>query len=80
MPDWLQSALAEPTMSVPLAGQAFGLSRNASYEAARRGEIPTMRFGKRLRVPTRWVRRKLELDEAGGGVTELTKVKGAALA
>jgi hypothetical protein len=32
-----------------------GLSRVASYAAARRGEIPTMRFGKALRVPkARW--------------------------
>jgi hypothetical protein len=38
-----------PTMSVPQAGKKyFGLARNASYEAARRGEIPTVRIGSRL--------------------------------
>lgn len=38
-----------PTMSVPLAGELyFGLSRNAAYEAARRGEIPTIRIGRRI--------------------------------
>lgn len=38
-----------PTMPVPEAGKRyFGLSRNASYEAARRGEIPTIRIGSRL--------------------------------
>jgi hypothetical protein len=38
-----------PTMSVPEAGEKyFGLGRNASYAAAKRGEIPTMRIGKRL--------------------------------
>jgi excisionase family DNA binding protein len=36
---------------VPEAGAMLGLTRNASYEAAKRGEIPTVRFGKLLRVP-----------------------------
>ena len=37
--------------SVPEAGAKLGLSRSASYEAARRGEIPTIRIGKLLKVP-----------------------------
>lgn len=33
----------ELTISVPEAGRRyFGLSRNGSYDAARRGEIPTI--------------------------------------
>lgn len=36
---------------VPEAGAMLGLSRNASYEAAKRGDIPTIRIGKLLRVP-----------------------------
>lgn len=40
------------TLSVPEAGKRyFGLSRNGSYEAAARGEIPTIRVGRLLRVP-----------------------------
>jgi hypothetical protein len=40
------------TMSVPEAGRAyFGLGRGASYEAARRGELPVIRIGRLLRVP-----------------------------
>jgi excisionase family DNA binding protein len=39
------------TYSVPEAGRRVGLGRNASYEAARRGELPTLRFGRKLRVP-----------------------------
>jgi hypothetical protein len=40
------------TLSVPQTGRRyFDLARNASYEAARRGEIPTIRIGARLRVP-----------------------------
>jgi len=42
------------TMTVPEAGAAyFDLSRGASYEAAKRGEIPTIKIGKLLRVPVR---------------------------
>lgn len=36
---------------VPEAGALLGLSRNASYEAAKRGDFPTIRLGKLIRVP-----------------------------
>jgi hypothetical protein len=40
------------TMTVPKAGKDyFGLSRNASYAAAERGDIPTIKIGRLLRVP-----------------------------
>ena len=40
------------TLSVPEAGkQYFDLGRNAAYAAARRGEIPTITIGKKIRVP-----------------------------
>jgi excisionase family DNA binding protein len=47
--------MTEPkTMTVPEAGaQYFGLSRGAAYAAAERGEIPTIRIGRLLRVPVR---------------------------
>jgi hypothetical protein len=52
------------TISVPEAGRRyFGLSRNGSYAAAERGEIPTVRIGRLLRVPVRALERML--DEAG---------------
>jgi excisionase family DNA binding protein len=38
-------------MTVPEAGRKLGLGRNAAYEAAARGEIPTIRIGKLLKVP-----------------------------
>jgi hypothetical protein len=44
--------------SIPQAGRMIGLSRNASYEAAKRGEIPTIAFGSRLIVPrVPWLRK-----------------------
>jgi excisionase family DNA binding protein len=56
----------EPTVDLwPTAGQALGIGRNTAYEAARRGEIPTVRCGRRLRVPTAALRRLLGLiDDA----------------
>jgi len=42
------------TVSVPAAGKKyFGLSRNGAYDAAKRGEIPTIKIGRLLRVPIR---------------------------
>jgi hypothetical protein len=48
------------TMTVPDAGRIyFGLCRNAAYAAARRGEIPTIKIGKLLRVPVRALEQQL---------------------
>lgn len=33
------------------AGRLLGLSKNASYLAASRGDLPTIRIGKQIRVP-----------------------------
>ncbi len=52
----------EPTISVERGGQLLGLGRSAAYEAARRGELPVLRFGRRLVVPTAAVLRLLGLD------------------
>jgi hypothetical protein len=38
-------------LSIPEAGAMIGLSRNSSYEAAKRGEIPTLEFGALKIVP-----------------------------
>jgi hypothetical protein len=49
------------TISVPEAGKRyFGLSRNASYAAAARGEIPTIRIGWLLKVPVKALEQMLE--------------------
>jgi helix-turn-helix protein len=53
------------TMTVPEAGRKyFGLSRNGSYDAANRGEIPVIQIGRLKRVPVRALERML--DRAGG--------------
>jgi hypothetical protein len=49
------------TLDVPTAGKMyFNLGRNASYAAAERGEIPTVRLGRLLRVPIVALERMLE--------------------
>jgi hypothetical protein len=49
------------TLSVPEAGKKyFGLCRNASYDAAARGELPVIRIGRLLRVPVRALEQMLD--------------------
>jgi hypothetical protein len=50
------------TLTVPEAGRLyFDLGRNASYDAARRGDIPTIRIGRLLRVPIAAMETRLAL-------------------
>jgi excisionase family DNA binding protein len=44
----------------PDVGKALGLSRNHTYDAARSGEIPTVKFGRCLRVPLVALNKMLE--------------------
>ena len=46
-------------VSVPCAGKAIGLARNAAYKAAKRKELPTIRIGRRLVVPVEALKRVL---------------------
>lgn len=47
-------------LTVPEAGQILGLGRNAAYEAAKRGDIPTIRIGKLIRVPKQALEKLLQ--------------------
>jgi hypothetical protein len=57
-------ALKGPTTTVPVVGDLLGLSKNKAYEAAAKGEIPILRFGKRIVVPTMPIRRMLGIETA----------------
>ena len=49
------------TMTIPEAGRAYlGIGRDASYEAAKRGEIPYIQVGRLKRVPVVAMERLLE--------------------
>lgn len=41
-----------PTISVERAGEVLGISRRSAYRAAATGQLPTLRLGRRLVVPT----------------------------
>jgi excisionase family DNA binding protein len=53
-----------PLLSVDEVVAVFGgrLSRSAVYDAIHRGELPSVRLGRRVLVPTAALRRKLGLD------------------
>jgi excisionase family DNA binding protein len=48
------------TITVTQASELLGVSRNAAYQAARAGEIPVIRIGRRLLVPRVALGRMLE--------------------
>jgi excisionase family DNA binding protein len=54
------------TLTVEEAGRILGLGRGAAYAAARRGELPTIRIGRKLIVPVDRLERLL----AGEGTTD----------
>ena len=66
--DEVRSMEPQPkTISVPQAGRVYlGIGRDASYEAARRGDIPAIRIGRLLRVPVVAMERILDrVGQAG---------------
>jgi excisionase family DNA binding protein len=54
------------TITIPEAAEMLGVSRNAAYEAAKRGEIPSIRIGKRVLVPLAALERMLANRNDGG--------------
>lgn len=51
-----------PTITVSEAAVVLGISRNSAYAAARRGDLPTIRFGTRILVPTARLRSLLGME------------------
>ena len=51
------------TYSIPEVAKVLGIGRTAAYEAARTGEIPTIRIGKRILVPVAALERLLAGNE-----------------
>ena len=68
----------QPTLSVPAAGRYLGLGRAQAYAAASRGDIPTLRVGRRILVPTALLARRLGLmrDEAQTTTSDTTHEAG----
>jgi hypothetical protein len=61
--DDLAAILAKPTTSPTKAAEAMGIGKNRVRDAIEAGAIETIETGgKRKRVTTAWLRRKLGLD------------------
>jgi hypothetical protein len=62
----LKTLLSHPTASIPDVGRVcFNLSRNGSYDAAKRGDLgPLIKVGRLQKVVTSALRRQLGLEAA----------------
>lgn len=61
-----------PTVTVEEAAQWLGIGRSAAYVAAQRGEIPAIRLGRLVRIPTAALRVLLALDPPPDADTDCT--------
>lgn len=54
------------TISIEEAAAWLGISRNGAYEAVKRGEIPTIKIGRLLKVPVVPFERMLGIERTSG--------------
>lgn len=54
-----------PTLTIMQAAEILGLSKVSAYNAAHSGEIPVIRVGRRLIVPTAKLLAALGFDQPG---------------
>lgn len=59
MPDPKQ----QPFITVEETAELLGMGRNVTYRAVAEGQIPSIRVGKLIRVPTAAIRRLAGLDD-----------------
>jgi hypothetical protein len=57
----------EVTVPVEVAGEVLGIGRSLAYAAIRSGELPAIKIGNRLTVPTVALRRMLLLEDPAPG-------------
>lgn len=60
----MTDTIERKTYKIGEAGQLLGIGRNQAYDAAKRGEIPTIKIGKRLLVPKEALDRLLRGEAA----------------
>ncbi len=59
----MESEIERETLTVEEAGRILGIGRNKAYEAVQSGDIPSLRFGKRIVVPRKAFDRLLGMSE-----------------
>ena len=52
---------ARTTLTIEEVAEILGLSRSSAYEAANKGDLPTIRVGRRLIVPRHALERMLDV-------------------
>ncbi|RMI28412.1 helix-turn-helix domain-containing protein [Nocardia stercoris] len=60
--DALRRLLNEPTISIPDAARLLGIGRSTLYAAVKSGELPAIRVGNRVRIPSKSIRRILQVE------------------
>ncbi len=54
------------TISVPTAGRLLSISRVTAYKAAKSGQLPTIRMGRRILVPKAAIEKMLQVEPKAG--------------
>jgi excisionase family DNA binding protein len=62
-----EDSMEKKTLSIIEAGRALGIGRSAAYEAAKSGQLPTIRIGRRLLVPVPLFERLLDSSASPAG-------------
>jgi excisionase family DNA binding protein len=57
----VEERLLRPTVSVDIAAQLLGISRASAFRAVHRGQLPAIRLGRRIVIPTSELRHLLHL-------------------
>ncbi|MGM0561048.1 MAG: helix-turn-helix domain-containing protein [Pseudomonadota bacterium] len=60
----MKQGLERQTYTVPEAAKVMGIGKTAAYEAARTGQIPTIKVGGRILVPKAALHRMLQGEAA----------------
>ena len=63
MNEHTERLLSQPACTVADFARLMGLSLNAAYEAVNRGDVKAIRFGRRIIIPTIYVREMLGFEE-----------------
>lgn len=58
------------TLTVEEVGEALGIGRNLAYDGVRRGEIPSVKIGRRLLVPRAALEGLLQAAVTADGLAE----------
>ncbi|MFD6357048.1 helix-turn-helix domain-containing protein [Nocardia tengchongensis] len=54
--------MIEPTISIADAARLLGIGRSTVYAAVKSGELPAIRVGHRVRIPSKWIREALRVE------------------